>query len=228
VSRTRELPVVDAVVQNFLNALAREGRRSPHGRLAIDARAVFVQLQQPPPSVLLADIEDLVVAAGPTGAIPIRVVRPPGDQGSFPVILYLHGGCWVAGDADSYDRLVREFANGVRAAVVFVGYTLAPEAHYPVQIEQAYAVLEHIAQEADALLNDLPEALVMVAECDVTRDDAEEYARRMTQAGVIVTCIRYNSVIHDFLSLNVLCEASVVRSATAQAIEALHNALYGS
>ncbi|MFL5255810.1 MAG: alpha/beta hydrolase fold domain-containing protein [Rhodopila sp.] len=77
-------------------------------------------------------------------------------------------------------------------------------------------------------LNGWPEALVMVAECDVTRDDAEEYARRMTQAGVIVTCIRYNGVIHDFLSLNVLCEASVVRSATAQAIEALHDALYGS
>jgi acetyl esterase len=53
--------------------------------------------------------------------------------------MYFHGGGWVLGGADTHDRLLRELANGAHAAIVFVNYTLSPEAKYPVPVEQGYA-----------------------------------------------------------------------------------------
>jgi acetyl esterase len=40
---------------------------------------------------------------------------------------------------DTHERLVRELTNKANVAVVFVDYTLSPEAKYPVPIEEAYA-----------------------------------------------------------------------------------------
>ncbi|MGP0025658.1 MAG: alpha/beta hydrolase [Streptosporangiaceae bacterium] len=66
--------------------------------------------------------------------------------GPLPVILYVHGGGWVLGNAGTHDRLVREMAVGVNAAVAFVEYDRSPEARHPVAIEQAYATARWIAQ----------------------------------------------------------------------------------
>jgi acetyl esterase/lipase len=62
----------------------------------------------------------------------------------------MHGGGWVLGNADTHDRLVREFAFGTGAAVVFVEYDRSPEAHYPVAIEQGYATARWIMREGSA------------------------------------------------------------------------------
>lgn len=50
----------------------------------------------------------------------------------------------MIGDAGTHDRLVREPAVGVNAAVVFVEYDRSPEARYPVAVEQAYATARWI------------------------------------------------------------------------------------
>ncbi|MFL6013365.1 MAG: alpha/beta hydrolase, partial [Gaiellaceae bacterium] len=65
-------------------------------------------------------------------------------------ILYMHGGGWVLGNANTHDRLVRELAVGTGAAVVFVEYDRSPEAHYPVAIEQGYAAAQWIVREGAA------------------------------------------------------------------------------
>ncbi|WP_369689901.1 alpha/beta hydrolase [Nocardia mikamii] len=78
------------------------------------------------------------------GEVPVRVVRPVGAADALPVVLYIHGGGWVLGDAGTHDRLVRELAVGVDAAVVFVEYDRSPEARYPVALEQAYATAQWI------------------------------------------------------------------------------------
>src|SRR6202044_1037383 len=44
------------------------------------------------------------------------------------------------------DRLVRELAAGVGAAVVFPSYSLSPEARYPTAIEECYAVAAWVAE----------------------------------------------------------------------------------
>jgi acetyl esterase/lipase len=62
----------------------------------------------------------------------------------------MHGGGWVLGNAATHDRLVRELAVGVGAAVVFVEYDRSPEAAYPVALEQGYATAQWIVRDGAA------------------------------------------------------------------------------
>lgn len=61
-------------------------------------------------------------------------------------------------------------------------------------------------------LQGLPPALIQVAENDVLRDEGEAYGRKLDEAGVKVTTIRYNGMIHDFGLLNGLAEVPAVKS----------------
>ncbi|GAA0540237.1 alpha/beta hydrolase [Chitinophaga japonensis] len=61
-------------------------------------------------------------------------------------------------------------------------------------------------------LKGLPPALIQVAENDILRDEGEAYGRKLDEAGVKVTTVRYNGMIHDFGLLNALAELPAVRS----------------
>jgi len=63
----------------------------------------------------------------------------------------------------------------------------------------------------------LPPALIQVAESDILRDEGEAYGRKLDAAGVKVTTVRYDGMIHDFGVLNGLAEEPAVRSLFAQA-----------
>ena len=114
-----------------------------------EARKVLDDVQAAPIDKL--PVEDRWITV-PTqvGDVRVRIVRPPDAAGTLPVVLYLHGGGWVLGNADTHDRLVRELAVGTGAAVVFVDYDRSPEAHYPVALEQGYATAQWIVREGAA------------------------------------------------------------------------------
>src|SRR4051812_13386014 len=114
-----------------------------------EARAVLDDVQAAPIDKLPVEDSWITVPAE-VGDVRVRIVRPPGVAGPLPVILYMHGGGWVLGNAGTHDRLVRELAVGTGAAVVFVEYDRSPEARYPVAIEQGYATARWIVREGAA------------------------------------------------------------------------------
>ncbi|MFC7968298.1 alpha/beta hydrolase [Streptomyces cinereoruber] len=74
-------------------------------------------------------------------------------------------------------------------------------------------------------LTGLPPALVITAEADVLRDEGEAYAAKLRQAGVEVTAVRVQGVIHDFVMLNALRGTQGAEVAIALAVSTLRTAL---
>jgi acetyl esterase/lipase len=103
-----------------------------------------------PPVAL--DVDELMVP-GPEGAPPVRVrrYRPTDQAGRLPALVYAHGGGFVAGSLDLYDADCRRFAAEVGAVVVSVDYRLAPEHPFPAGLEDCYAALLWVAENADEL-----------------------------------------------------------------------------
>lgn len=66
-------------------------------------------------------------------------------------------------------------------------------------------------------LKGLPPTLIQVAENDILRDEGEAYGRKLSDAGVVVTTVRYNDVIHDFGLLNGLAEIPQTKALFLQA-----------
>src|SRR5262249_19387363 len=111
-----------------------------------EARAQLEAAQARPVGKPPASLEDTTFPVGPTGSVRVRIVRPRGPTGPLPVVMHFHGGGWVLGDANTHDRLTREIATGVPAAVVVVDYDRAPEAQYPIAIEQAFAATKYVVE----------------------------------------------------------------------------------
>ncbi|MET9617726.1 alpha/beta hydrolase [Kitasatospora indigofera] len=72
----------------------------------------------------------------------------------------------------------------------------------------------------------LPAALVITGEADVLRDEGEAYANKLRAAGVPVTAVRFQGVIHDFVMLNALRETHAAEAAITLAARTLHDALH--
>src|SRR5262249_4065140 len=98
-----------------------------------------------------ATVEQHTIPGGPGGKVSVMLVRPVGVAEIPPVVMYIHGGGWVLGNFATHDRLVRELAWQTRAAFVFVNYAPAPEAHYPVAIEESYAASTWVAEHGHEL-----------------------------------------------------------------------------
>jgi len=80
----------------------------------------------------------------------LYIQRPSGVDGQLPVVLFLHGGVWIAGDFDNHQRLTHDLVTATGYAVVFVEYTPIPDAVFPTQLEECYAALQWIAREGSS------------------------------------------------------------------------------
>ncbi|WP_079168146.1 alpha/beta hydrolase [Streptomyces colonosanans] len=138
---------LEPAAQAFLDKLAAADGPPIQNLTPAAARQALLDLQAAyPVAKLPADITTRTIPGGHSGSVSIRVVRPRGMTGRLPAVMYFHGGGWVLGDASTHDRLVRQIAQGARAAVIFVDYTRSPEARFPVANEQAYAATQWVAR----------------------------------------------------------------------------------
>jgi acetyl esterase len=143
---------VEQNTRSFLKSLQQNPGPPIYTLSPDNARAVLSGLQASSPvQKLPADIENRTIP-GDAKEIPITIVRPQSSSNeTLPVVVYFHGGGWVLGGFDTHERLVRELANKGNVAVVFVSYTLSPEAKYPVALEEAYAATKWVAKHGQTI-----------------------------------------------------------------------------
>ncbi|GMA53532.1 hypothetical protein GCM10025857_48890 [Alicyclobacillus contaminans] len=65
----------------------------------------------------------------------------------------------------------------------------------------------------EEVLKGLPKAFILTAEADVLRDEGEAYARKLRDAGVEVTQVRFQGIIHDFVMINSMDQTNAARAA---------------
>lgn len=68
-------------------------------------------------------------------------------------------------------------------------------------------------------LSELPPAMIINGEADVLRSEGEAYARKLRKAGVEVTALRFQAIIHDFVMLNALDQTKACRGAMDSSVE---------
>src|SRR5712691_6270184 len=144
-TRAAGSPGVQRNIQVFLQALAAGGGKPMEQMTPAEARAVLEGAQSSVPLDLpKADVAQRTISAdGQT--VKLVVVHPAGVTGTLPVFMFFHGGGWVLGDIPTHERLVRDLVAGSGATAVFVEYDRAPEARYPVAVNQAYAATTWVA-----------------------------------------------------------------------------------
>jgi monoterpene epsilon-lactone hydrolase len=84
---------------------------------------------------------DVTVTSGELGGVPTAEVTVEGVEQRH-VVLYLHGGVYVLGDAASAAGLAAQVGQRIRAKVISVDYRLAPEHPYPAAVDDALAAYE--------------------------------------------------------------------------------------
>lgn len=90
-------------------------------------------------AIALPQVTDRTVP-GRQGEIPVRLYYPS-LQANLPLILFFHGGGWVAGNFQTHDHLCRRLARDTGAIVLAVSYRLAPWFPYPAALDDCEDVL---------------------------------------------------------------------------------------
>ena len=98
----------------------------------------------------LAKVENRLIPVGPDDEINVRIYTPEG-QGPFPLFVYFHGGGWVIGDLETADASCRMIANRTESIVVSVDYRLAPEYKFPIPVQDSYAALQWVKENAASI-----------------------------------------------------------------------------
>ncbi|MDW8850441.1 alpha/beta hydrolase fold domain-containing protein [Flavobacterium sp. MMLR14_040] len=108
-------------------------------------------------------------------------------------------------ETDSYKKFGKDrFLTTPLMKWMYDLYTTDPAERAQIYASPLNATLEQ--------LKNFPPTLIQVAEADVLRDEGEAFGRKLDEAGVSVTTIRYNGTIHDFGLLNPLAHIPQTKS----------------
>lgn len=136
---------LDTDVAVFVNKINDSGAKPLYELTPKEAREVLLNIQKEemPPE---ADVSEISVALGNGRNMRVILVKPLKINETLPVIYYIHGGGWVMGNEQTHDRLIRQLAADVNAAVVFPVYEASPEAQYPQTTNDLFFVLQYISE----------------------------------------------------------------------------------
>lgn len=129
----------------------RRGRFIP--RFSFSPRLVSLLNRSAPKSTEAPDdidIEDMLVP-GPSGNVALRIYRPTSLSSESPALYWMHGGGFLIGSPLQDERSNIDFARELNISVIAVTYRLAPDAPAPAAVEDAYAGLEWVWENAPEL-----------------------------------------------------------------------------
>jgi acetyl esterase len=107
----------------------------------------------------LAKIEDRFIPVDKDANIKIRIYTPK-VEGPLPIYIYYHGGGWVLGDIETCDKTCRMIAELTERIVVSVEYRLSPEYKFPIPVNDCYAALEWVSENAETINGDASNIVV--------------------------------------------------------------------
>ena len=152
------------------------------------------------------------VGGNMTAAVALMSLHKGGPELKCQIML------WPVTDANFETESYHEYADGYflsRAMMMWFWDAYAPN---PARRREIYA---SPLQATTEQLKGLPPALIQVAGNDVLRDEGLAYARKLDAAGVDVTSVRYENLIHDYGLLNAISQVPAVRDALHQTAEML-------
>lgn len=144
---------LDPLVKGFLDQMAAVPGPKMWEIPPAAAREVFGAMMQlvGPKDVPIGKVQNLTMP-GPGGEIALRSYAPVAAKGeALPTLVFFHGGGYVIGNIETHDGLCRMIANESGARVISVEYRLAPEHKFPAAVEDAYAAVNWIEDNASTL-----------------------------------------------------------------------------
>jgi acetyl esterase len=167
------------------------------------------------------DASNLVVAGDSVGgnmtAVLAILAKQRGD------VTFLHQSLYYpVTDAGQDTESYRTYADGPYLTAKAMAWFW--DAYLPEKDKRGDITASPLRASLDDLAG-LPPAFVIVDENDVLRDEGEAYARRLIEAGVPTTSVRYNGTMHDFMMLNPVRSTNAATGAVEQAIAVLRKAL---
>lgn len=162
------------------------------------------------------DPDGFVVAGGNMATVMTMLARERGGPKIIFQLLF-----YPVTDADMDTKSYRDFADGpwlTKKAMKWYWDSYLPDVDR--RDERNASPLR--ARDED--LESMPATLIITAENDVLRDEGEEYARRLDDLGVNVSCVRMNGVTHDFAMLNAVASSASTKTAIALAVAEIKRA----
>ena len=105
----------------------------------------------PFPPVPAPDIERIDLTTDPNGGVALTLLRPRGATGDLPALYWMHGGGTVIGNRFMDNARLNEWCRSLSCACVSVEYRLAPEAPYPLPLDDCDNGLRYIVDHAAEL-----------------------------------------------------------------------------
>ena len=140
---------IDPEIGAFVDSInAGYAKFSPDGEMTIaERRAVAERVREPWRSggPVMAETRNFEL-----NGLRMRLHRPS-NESTLAAMLYIHGGGWALFSVDTHDRLMREYAQRAGIAVIGIDYSLAPEAKFPVALNEIVAAVEALRAQADGL-----------------------------------------------------------------------------
>lgn len=107
----------------------------------------------------MASVSDVAIAVAGR-EIAARLYVPDGDDGRA-LVLYVHGGSFVAGDLDTHDGLCRRLAADTKMRYLAIEYRLAPEHPFPAGLDDVREAIEAVATNRRAYASEHSALVVM-------------------------------------------------------------------